>query len=78
MSDSRRSSVTPLECVLEALGLDAGNNHGKVNPVEIKPMVCDSSLGSFNYTTLMSMVLYLALADYLHHICCGLLCQLHV
>ena len=53
-----------IERVLEALGLDAGNEHGKATPAEIKPLVRDSegeaASGSFNYASVVGMLLYLS------------------
>ena len=50
-----------IERVLEALGLDAGNEHGKGTPAEIELLVRDSegeaASGSFNYASVVGMLL---------------------
>jgi hypothetical protein len=53
-----------IDRVLEALGLDTGQEHGKWTPTELKPLVRDedgeAATESFNYASVVGMLLYLS------------------
>ena len=53
-----------IDRVVETLGLDAGNVHGKFTPCEVKPLVKDEDSepahGDFSYSSVVGMLLYLS------------------
>ena len=66
-NDSGRLEMTQcglIDRVLEALGLDSGQEHGKWTPTELKPLVRDEDgeapTGSFSYPSVVGMLLYLS------------------
>ena len=53
-----------VECLIEAVGLDDGTNHGKYTPSEASPLVKDEEgkqeSGTFIYSSFVDMILYLS------------------